>query len=167
MKDILKISHGGNIYCGVAIAAQSGVPAEIIGAAVKLHAKHDVTAFAENYRTRLANTSAGKLAEYRIKEEIARDPDAASQAELELLDREALARGITRIELIGQINAQTTAFRQIALLIGVVEAEANAAISAIPDGAADIEAQLTAALSAAKSEAAGEYQNALSLMVGA
>ena len=32
---------------------------------------------------------------------------------------------------------------------------------------ADIEAQLTAALSAAKSEAAGEYQNALALMVGA
>jgi hypothetical protein len=106
------------------------------------------------------------LAEYRIKEEIARDPSAASEAELALLDREAAVRGTDRAGLIGQISAQTAAYRQIALLIGVVEAEANAAIGAIPDGVADIEAQLTAALSAAKSEAAGEYQNALALMVG-
>ena len=167
MNNLLNLEHDGIVYNGPETALAAGVPQAVIGQKLKAIAKLDVAEFADGYRSKLANASAGKLAEYRIKEEIARDPSAASEAELALLDREAVVRGTDRAGLIGQISAQTAAYRQIALLIGVVEAEANAAISAIPDDAADIEAQLTTALLAAKSEAAGEHQNALSLMVGA
>lgn len=166
MNILLGLVHDGIVYNDVKSARAKGIPAAKIGSALKGIAKGDVAVFAEGYRTKLASASAGKLAEYRIKEEIARDPAEASEAELELLSREAKARGTNRTGLIGQINAQTAAFRQIALLIGVLEAEANAAISAIPDDDADIEVQLVAVLGAAKTEAEREYQNAVALIAG-
>jgi hypothetical protein len=109
----------------------------------------------------LAMQSAGKLDEHRIKEEIAGDPDAASAAELDLLEREATARGTDRDGLIVQITAKAVADRQTTLLIGVIEAETNAAIMAIPDDANDIEALVADVLTAAKAEAETEAQAAL------
>lgn len=162
------LEFGGKTYADFLLPelVEAGVEAAVIGAAIKADAKRQVADFAESYRARLATRSAGKLAEYRIKEEIARNADAASAAELDLLSREAKARGTNRTGLIGQINAQAAAYRQIALLIGVLESEAGAAISAIADDAADIEEQIAAVLSGARTEAEAEYQNALALMAG-
>ena len=147
-------------------AVELGYPAQVAGAALKGAAKAEVAQVANAYRARLASTSAGKLQAYRIKEEIARDPAQADPAELALIEREATARGITRDDLIALIAAKAKAFRQIALLIEALEAEAGAAITAIADDAPDIEAQIAAVLKAAKAEADGEYQNALVLMAG-
>lgn len=160
-------------YEGTVLEAQDytsciarGVPVAIAGAAVKSAAKSEVDRFAETYRAKLASTSAGKLSEYRIKEEIARDPASASEAELDLLSREAKVRGTNRTGLIGQISAKAVAFRQVALLIGVLEAEAGAAISAIADEAPDIEGQIHGVFEAAKGQAETAFNEALVLLNG-
>jgi hypothetical protein len=164
----LTLEHNGRVYAGMSATelSEMGVPAAKIGKAVKAIAKYEITAFAETYRAKLASTSAGKLAEYRIKEEIARDPASASVAELELLSREAKARGTNRKGLIAQINAQAAAYRQIALLIGVLEAEAGAAIDATPDDAVNIEDQINTVLGAAKGQAETAFNEALALIKG-
>lgn len=165
---ILNVQHGGTTYAGwkpdQLVAA--GIPDAAIGAAYKAAAKKTVTQFAETYRQKLAHASAGKLAEYRIKEEIARDPASASEADLDLLSREAKARGTNRTGLIGMINAQAAAYRQIALLIGALEAEAGAAITAISDDAADIETQIHTVLGAAKAQAEAAFIEAVALING-
>lgn len=143
-----------------------GFTASDIGVAIKALARKEVADFAEQYRSKLATTSAGKMAEYRIKEEIARDPASASEAELELLSREAKARGTNRTGLIGQINTQAAAYRQIALLIGALEAEAGAALAAITDDAPDIETQISTVLGAAKAQAETAFNEALALING-
>ena len=108
---IFDIAHEGRTTLAIdyAGALDLGYPAALAGAALKGAAKHQVAEFADAYRAKLATRSAGKLAEYRIKEEIARSPDTASQAELDLLSREAKARGTNRTGLIGQINTQAAA----------------------------------------------------------
>ena len=80
--------------------------------ALKSEALQKIADLAETYRAKLASTSAGKLAEYRFKEEIGRDPSNASEAELELLSREAKARGTNRTGLIAQINAKAAIYRE-------------------------------------------------------
>ena len=165
---IFDIAHEGRTTLAIdyAGALDLGYPAALAGAALKGAAKHQVAEFADAYRAKLATRSAGKLAEYRIKEEIARSPDTASQAELDLLSREAKARGTNRTGLIGQINTQAAAYRQIALLIGALEAEAGAAITAIPDDAADIETQIHTVLGAAKAQAEAAFIEAVALING-
>ncbi len=131
----------------------AGVPSATIGAAIKADAAARVTDFAETCRRKLASASAGKLAEYRVKEEIARDPAAASAAELDLIDREATARNIDRATLLSQISAKAAVYRELALLVGAFEAEVSAAIDAIPDDVNDIVAQISTTLTAARSGA--------------
>ena len=146
-----------------------GVEASEISLSVpslKSWAKSSVAVFAESYRAMLATQSAGKLAEYRIKEEIARAPDAASQAELDLLSREAKARGTNRTGLLGQIAAQASGFRQVALLIGVLEAEANAAISSVSDEAVDATQQIEHILTDAQEQAQAALAEAAALLAG-
>lgn len=165
---IFDITHDGRttLATDYAKAVDLGYPASAIGVALKSAAKRQVVAFANAYRAQLSSASAGKLAEYRIKEEIAHDPASASEAELDLLSREAKARGTNRTGLIGQINAQSAAYRQIALLIGALEAEAGAAITAIPDDAPDIETQISTVLGAAKAQAETAFNEALALING-
>lgn len=141
-----------------------GYPAAIAGAALKAAARGEVAQVADAYRAKLAHTSAGKLAAYRIKEEIARDPVNADPAELALIEREAAARGITRDALIAEIAAKAAAYRQVALLVEAIEAEASAAVAAIPDDAADIETQIHTALEAAKAQAETAFAEALALL---
>lgn len=165
----IRIEHDGRNWgdtLTVETAKEIGIPLGLINDAAKAEAKIEVATFANIYRAKLASTSAGKLQAYRIKEEIARDPATADPAELALIEREANARGIARDDLIALIAAQAKAFRQIALLIEALEAEAGAATTAIPDDSEDIEAQIAAVLEAAKAEAETEYQNALALMAG-
>lgn len=165
---LLTLTHEGRTTLNATAedALELGYPAAIIGAAVKAAAQSEVTRTAEKYRAMLAMQSAGKLDEHRIKEEIASDPDAASAAELDLLEREATARGTDRDGLIVQIAAKAVADRQTALLIGVIEAETNAAIMAIPDDADDIETLVADVLAAAKAEAETEAQAALASASG-
>ena len=155
----LTIEHEGKNYENWTAAdlADAGVPAGVIGAALKAQATKTVAAFADRYRARLASASAGKLAEYRIKEEIARDPATAKQAELDLLSREAAARGMDQSGLLTLIGSQANAYREIALLIGVLEAETGAAIDAVPADAEDVETQLNAVLLNAHNEAEVAY----------
>lgn len=162
------LTYNGVVYEDFTVTKliDRGVPASVVGAAVKAGALDEIQVFAESYRARLATRSAGKLAEYRIKEEIARSPDTASPSELDLLSREAKARGTNRTGLIGMINAQAAAYRQIALLIGALEAEAGAAITAIPDDAADIETQIHTVLGAAKAQAEAAFIEAVALING-
>lgn len=166
METIMQIRHGENVYCGTEVAQAAGVPAAVIGAAVKARAAAQAAALAEAYRGRLASQSAGKLAEYRIKEEIARDPDGAAEAELAMLDREAAARGTDRAALLAEIAAKAAAYREVALLIGALEAEAGAALAAIPDDAADIETQIQNVLGAAKAQAETAFVEAVTLING-
>lgn len=165
---IFDIEHNGRKTLSVDFegAEELGYPLDAIGASMKRAALRQVVQFAESYRALIASQSAGKLAEYRIKEEIASDPASASEAELELLSREAKARGTNRTGLIGQINAQAAAYRQIALLIGALEAEAGAAITAITDDAPDIEIQISTVLGAAKAQAETAFNEALALING-
>lgn len=163
------VEFDGRRYVGLtgAEVMAKGVPMAVIGAALKVHAMSGIAAFADSYRGRIATKSPGKLAEYRVKEEIARDPTTASDAEMALIAREAAARGIDTDTLVALINGRAAAYRQIALLIGALETEVRAAIDAIPDDAADIEAQIGAVFESAKTEADTEYQAAVALMAGA
>lgn len=162
------ISHEGRttLATNYDAAIALGYPETVIGAAIKLSAKQQVTGLANVYRNRLASASAGKLAEYRIKEEIARDPTIASIEELAMLDREAAAKGIDRPTLLAIINTKAAAYRQIALLIGALEAEAGAAIDAIADDATDIETQILTVLGAANAQAETAFNEALALIKG-
>ena len=162
------ITHEGRTTLAVDYvgAIDLGYPAAIAGAALKATARSEVARVADNYRARLASTSAGKLAEYRIKEEIARDPAGADAAELALIEREATARGLDQAGLLAEIAAKAAAYRQVALLIGALEAEASAAITAIPDTAPDIEVQIQSALTSANSQAEAAFADALALING-
>ena len=163
------IKHEGRTTLAVnyADAIGLGYPVAAVGAALKAAAKQEIKGFADLYRSKLASASAGKLAEYRIKEEIARDPSAASPAELDILSREAKARGTNRTVLIGKINAQAAAYRQVALLVGALEAEAFAAIAALPDDAPDLEESVQGVLRAAQVEASREFDAAAALLAAA
>lgn len=143
-----------------------GYPAAIAGAALKGAAKGRVAALADAYRAKLASASAGKLAEYRVKEEIARAPEGAAEAEMAMIDREAAARGMDRAALLAEINARAAAYRQIALLVGALEAEAGAAIAAVADDADTIEAQVLAVVTAAKAQADAAFAEAQAMVAG-
>ena len=91
---------------------------------------------------------------------------SANTEELALLDREATARGLDRTALLALISAKTTAYRQAALLIGALEAEANAAIAAVSDEASDVETQINTVLNAAETTAATAFAEALTLING-
>jgi len=143
--------------------AARGVPVAVIGAAAKAWAETEAVRFAEGYREALATTSPGKLAAYRVKEEIARDPSAAGPDELALIAREAQARGLTQDALIALIAAQATAYRQAALLVEVLETELKAAIAAIPDDTPNIAAEIATVLGAAKSQADAAFAEARAL----
>lgn len=164
----LDLRPDGPLYqnADVAWLLEQGISATRIGIALKAQAKREVRATADEYRAKLASTSAGKLQAYRIKEEIARDPANADAAELALIEREATARGIARDDLIALIASQAKAFRQIALLIEALEAEAGAGIDAIPDEAPDIETQISTVLGAAKVQAETAFVEATTLIIG-
>lgn len=166
---IVSLTHDGREYGQWPVAelrALGVVPSEIIGAAVKNTAFSDITRVAEDYRSRLATKCAGKLASYRIKEDIARDPENADPAEMSLIEREAVARGMTAEALIANIAARAGAYRQTALLVEVLEVEAKAAIAAIADDAVDVEKQIQDALDAAQTQAETAFAEALELMNG-
>lgn len=162
------ITHKGRTTLAVDYngAIDLGYPASVVGAALKAEAVGTVSRFADSYRAKIASTSAGKLAEYRIKEEIARTRDTASDEELALISREAKARGTNRTGLLNDIEEQATAYRQITLLIGVIEAETKAAVQAVPDDAPDIEAQIATVLNAAREEADTEFTKAIATIKG-
>lgn len=165
---IEKMHYAGRDYVRWAASdlVAQGVPQSLIGTAVKSEAKHQIAACADTYHTRLASALAGKLAGYRIKEEIARDPSGAAEAELALIDREAAALGIDRDALIDLITEQAAAYRQITLLIGALEAEAGVAITAIPDDAPDIETQIQTVLAATTAQVETAFTEALALING-
>ncbi len=134
-------------------ALAAGVAVEAAGAALKGAAIIAVEAEAETYRQKVSEATAGKLDAWRIKAEIASDPSSASANELALIDREALARGTDRAGLLETIATRATAWREVALLIEVIEAEAKGFIAAIDDDLADIEERVAAALAAAREQA--------------
>ncbi len=165
---IFDITHEGRTTLAVdyAEALSLGYPAAIAGAALKGAGRKQIAAFADGYRAKLASASAGKLAEYRVKEKISRDPANAAEVELAMIDREAAARGIDRAALLADISAKAAAYRQIALLVGALEAEAGAAIAAVSDDAEDIEAQVMAVLTAAKAQADAAFAEAQAILAG-
>lgn len=164
----ITFTHAGRTYhnWGVDAARSAGVPASVIAVAVRAEALASARRAMDELRAQVASSAAGKLMEYLFKAQIAADPATADPDELALLEREAVASGLTNAELLSLINDRARSYRQVALLIGVLEAETKAAISAIPDEAADIEAQIAVVLKNAKVEAESEYQNALALMAG-
>jgi hypothetical protein len=157
---------GGAIFYGKSIDELGilGVPSSVVSSALKNEALSDVSAFADKYRARLDSASAGKLAEYRIKKGIVRDLESASEAELALLTREAEARDTDLVGLLENIGNQATAFRKIALLVGVLETEAGAAIAAISGENPNIESQIQKVLEAAKVQAELAFEEALTLL---
>jgi len=181
---MLTVTHNNKLISGETpddLASQD-VPKSLIGAAIKQSALKEIARFADQCRQRLSSASAGKLAEFRIKEAFAADPtnghatalaktaglDGAEVAakELALIEREATARGMD-VETLTAAQAQRAiAYRQIALLIGALEAEAGAAVADIPDDASDIETQIRDALGQARIEADTAFANAIALING-
>lgn len=164
----LTLEYGGKIHAGKTWAqlAEIGIPLGEIARARKAQALSQIATFADQYRERLFDASAVRMREQEIRAEIARDQSSASAEELALLTREADAKGIDLATLIGQIQTQDAAAREITLLIGVIEVEARAAIAAIPDNAADIEADIQTALAAAKAQAETAFVQADALING-
>jgi len=158
----ISFEHNGQPYYNwsVASAQDASIPAAIIAQQIKAAAKFRVQQLADRYRAEVASTSAGKLAEYRFKEEVARDPSSAAPAELAMIDREAAARGLDRNSLLAEITTKAAAYREMALLIGALEAEAAAAISGIPDDATDIESQALSVLAEVKAQADSAFLTA-------
>ena len=147
-------------------ALERGYSQAEIAAAMKAHAVELVVADADAYRAKISTAAPGKIAEWLFKEQIARDPDNANPLELAILDQEAAARGASRAELLALIIAKADAFRQIALLVAAIEAEAKASIAAVADDAPDIETEVTQALADAKAEADAAFVAAIAQING-
>lgn len=165
---MLTFEHAGKTYTNWTVndARAAGLPLNVIAAAAKSAAEGDITDLTSGWRASVASTSPGKMMEWLFKSQIAADPASADPAELALLDREAAARGIDRAAILDEITAKAAAYRQIALLIGAIEAETKAAIAAVPDGAADIETQVNTALGTAKAQAEAAFAEAAVLING-
>ena len=135
-------NHDGILYSGMTVAAalDMGVPLQVALDGYRAGLIRAIEAEIDRTRSRLHETSASKLAAYRVKEEIARDPAAASAAELALLDAEAAARGLDRAGLMAAITAKAAVLREAVLQLEVANAGAKATIEA-----ALTEADLTAA----------------------
>lgn len=143
-----------------------GVPEATAGAGLKSHAMAELVAYANTVRAKLASGSAGKLAEYRVKEEIAANPGSAHVDELALIDREAVARGTDQAGLLAIIAAKAAAFRKLALEVGAIEAEGKAAINAVSDLSATLDADVQAAMVASKGHLKTTLINAQALLAG-
>jgi len=128
-------------------------------------ARVDNSPMRHRYRV-LSTASAAKIGEYVTKREIALDPSAATAEELALIDREAVARGLDRADLLALILTRAAAFRRAALLMSAVEEEGAAAIAAVPNEADDIETQIQTALANAKTQAAAAFAEAAALING-
>ena len=165
---MLNIRHNGREYANFAVPdlIAAGVPSATVGAAAKAWAIEEVHAKADAMRTQVARRSAAKLIEYRFKEEIARDPASASADELSLIDREAAAWGLDRDGMLALILGQAAIFRQVALLMGAVEAEMKAPLDVIPADAPDIEARIDTALNDASALAETALSEAQTLLQG-
>jgi len=144
------------------IARLNGVSDAMIGRELKRHATRQAETQADRYRQQLASASAGKLQSYAIKAHIAAAPNDADPAELALLDREATARGLDRAGLLEIINTKHAAYRQLALLVEVFEAEAKQAIAAIPDDDPDIETTIRTVMADTKAQAEAAFAQAQS-----
>lgn len=151
----ITLQHNGKTYANWDTEAlvASGVPQPVIATAVKASAVEKITAMSDGWRVRVASRSAGKLMEWLFKSQIAADPASADSAELALLDREAAARGMDRGALLALIATKAAAYRQAALLIAALQAEAKAAIAAIADDDPGIAAQTEKVLGDAKTQA--------------
>ncbi len=160
------IKHDGRTTLAVDYqgAIDLGYPVAVVGAAIKSAAFVRIADLADTCRARLASTSAGKLAEYRVKEEIAKDPSVASTDELALIDREATARGIDRAALLALITTKAQAYRQMALLVGAVEAETGASVFVLADDADGIDVTLRAVVDSAVSQMNTAFADGLALM---
>ncbi len=164
----LTLKYDGKTLINMAVSEllAAGVPAAVIGAAAKAHATAQVTTMMDGYRVRVSTPAAGRVAEWFFKEQDARDPENARAEEMAILDREAAARGIDRDQMLALIITKANAFREIALLIGAIEAEAKAAVATIPDDADDIETQIHNTLAAAKAQAKTAFNEAITLING-
>lgn len=159
--------HAGQTYRNWTIAdalSEAVAPTTTIGAAAKEAGRVLVRNLSDRFRNRLSSASPGKLAEFRVKEEIATDPVNADPAELALITREATARGMTQAEFITLILARTATFRQTALLVAAIEAEAIAAVDALLEDQADIEAAILAELQSAQQAADTAFNAALTAL---
>ena len=165
---MLTIDYNGKRYANHTAQQlrDANVPADAIGAAAKAQAIVRAETIANAYRARLASRSPAKLMEYRLKEEIARDPAAVPQEELDLIDAEAAARGLDRDGLLALILQKASALRRVSLRIAVLEAEAKAAVEAVDETAADVEDQLDAALTDASALAETAFAEALTILGG-
>lgn len=146
-----------------------GYPASVAGAALKASATAKVEAYVEGVRAKVTNTKSGKLAEYLIKQRIANEVALAgseaqavsagtvSQAEIDMLDREAVARGMTMTELLALISDRASAFALAALRVGVIEAEGKASIGAIDDAAPTIEGDVQVIMNTVVTEVASAW----------
>lgn len=145
-------------------ALAKGVAAAAAGKALKAVELAEVAKTAEIYRARLIPASPGKLASYRIKEAIARNPEAASAKQVEHLTAEAATKGLSFEDLCALIIARADAYADIAMLVERLEAETKASIAAIADDDPEIETKfqrLNIAATAQAKAAFGEAQEML------
>lgn len=165
---MLTFTHDGKTYEGwdPVEALAAGVPAATVGRATKDWAILRARAYANSQRARLSAATKDKLAEYQLKEAIARDQSYASQAELDMLTDEATARGLDLAALLALIIVRADALRMAALTAGKLEAEVVAALEAVPEGAADIAAQIATIIETKQAEADTAYDAAYAAING-
>jgi hypothetical protein len=158
----LEFQHADKTYANSDPAAlvAAGMPLATVNTALKDHALRMVSAMFTSFRSKLDGKSAGLIAEYRIKEEIMRDPENADPDELAILSREAAAFGEDIDWLLARIGRKAKAYRTTALMIGALEAEAKVAINEIPDDAPDIKIAIMTALGESKAVALTAFEQA-------
>jgi hypothetical protein len=149
---MLTLTHEGTTYESWASPdlAAAGVPAAAIGAAVKADALARSAALHEALRAGLAPASAGKQWAWTIKARCAADWDGAPAPLRAQIEGEAAALGVAVADLLAGWRAKLAALEVLALTVERLEAEAAAAIRAIPDDAEDVADRVEAALEAAR-----------------
>lgn len=144
------LKHVGSIFVDMTFAEllAEGRSANEIAEAFKAQALRQLTEAMNTHRDKVASACAGKLIAYQFKAKIAAAPADATSDDLILIDREAAARGVTRQDLLGLINAKHSSYREVTLLIEALEAEGKAAINALPNETPDFDVAVGAVLDA-------------------
>ena len=110
----------------------------------------EISLYIENLRSQVIVTNPGKILVYAYKPQIARQAMQGDVRSIELLRREADARGETVEQLAQLILYNEGAYTQIAFTMDAIEEEAQASIKV-----ADTEAEINYAVEHAKEELLG------------
>lgn len=160
--------HAGQTYTNwdPAEARLAGVPDATVANALLAASSARIETTTDALRKGLEDRGPGKLVEYRLKAEIARDAASARPEAVAELTREATAKGLSYAQLIALILARAEGYQTAMLRIAAVEAEAEKRLADLDPAAADFDAQVAAAMALAEADFAAARTAARTLIEG-